>query len=101
MFAKYEWFSLEHGDLPRYINLLHVVSHPLPTLFTLQSMLGFSPDCLFGVSWEGQLTLASRLKQTTQSLMELVTTSQPHFILCLSPKPNGINKVSRQSYLIS
>ena len=56
-------------------------------------MSDYSPDCLFGVCWEGQLTLASRLKQTTQSLMELVTTSRPHFVLCLSPQSDRMDKV--------
>lgn len=39
------------------------------------------------------MTLASRLKQTTQSLMELVTTSRPHFVLCLSPHSIRTDKV--------
>ena len=92
--ASYTWHKGDHLSLKfehvhvKSTQLYHVCTS-LSLLCDLpQSLSSWSPDCLFGLSWDGPLSFAHRVKQTTSSLMELVTTSQPQFALCLSPHPD-------------
>ena len=66
-------------------------------LFFVQSLSESCPDSLFGLVWPSGLNLTVRLHQVTVALLEAITTSQPQFVLCLSPQPTkpDSNKVRK------
>ena len=57
---------------------------PTNIMFSLQSMVDHSPDLLLGES-PSSCSLSDRVRWGMKALTNWITTSHPHFVLCIAP----------------